>query len=105
VERHLAEKWDRHRSPRLKNYDHDTPDLIASSGQFQLVRQCMIENRVWMSVPQYVGFMTSTSYVSKFIAEEDGDGNYLEQFTNELRNEGGEEFLVNFDITLIIASR
>jgi integrase/trans-aconitate methyltransferase len=74
VERHLAEKWDRHRSPRLKNYDNDTPDLIASSGQFQLVRQRMIENRVWMSVPQYVEFMASTSYLSKFIAEEDGNG-------------------------------
>jgi ubiquinone/menaquinone biosynthesis C-methylase UbiE len=105
VERHLAEKWDRHRSPRLKNYDHDTPDLIASSGRFHRVRQCMIENRVWMSVPQYVGFMASTSYVSKFIAAEDRDGKYLDKFTNELQNEGGEGFPVNFDITLVIASR
>jgi ubiquinone/menaquinone biosynthesis C-methylase UbiE len=105
VERHLAEKWDKHRSSRLKDFDHDTQDLIASSGRFQRVRQRTIENRLSMSVPQYVAFMASTSYVSKFIAEEVGNDSYLEALTNELLGEGGEGLLINFDITLVIASR
>ena len=105
VERHLAEKWDKHRSPRLKNFDHDTPDLIATSRQFEKVRQRTIENRVWMSVPQYVDFMASTSYVSQFITEEVGNCSYLEGFTEELRRAGDEQLLVNFDITMVIASR
>jgi len=105
VERHLAEKWDRHRSPRLKDFDHDTPDLIAASRRFENVRQRKIKNRVRMSVPQYVDFLTSTSYVSKFIAEEAGTDNYLANFTEELRQAGTEELPVNFDITMVIASR
>jgi ubiquinone/menaquinone biosynthesis C-methylase UbiE len=105
VERHLAEKWDKHRSPRLRKFDHDTPDLIAASRRFEKVRQCTIENRVRMSVPQYVDFMASTSYVSKFIMEEVGNDRYLEDFTQELRRAGGEQLLVNFDITMVIASR
>jgi len=105
VERHLAEKWDKHRSPRLKNFDHDTPDLIAASRHFEKVRQRTIENRVRMSVPQYVDFLASTSYVSKFITEEVGNGNYLAYLTEELRRAGGEQLHVNFDITMVIASR
>ena len=105
VERHLAEKWDQHRSPRLKNFDHDTPDLIAASRHFEKVRQRTIENRVRMSVPQYVDFLASTSYVSKFITEEVGNGNYLAYLTEELRRAGGEQLHVNFDITMVIASR
>jgi SAM-dependent methyltransferase len=105
VERHLAEKWDKHRSPRLKNFDHDTPDLIAASRRFEKVRQRTIENRVQMSVPQYVDFMASTSYVNKFIAEASGNDSYLKSFTEELRRAGGEQLLVNFDITMVIASR
>jgi hypothetical protein len=104
VERHLAEKWDKHRSPRLKNFDHDTPDLIAASRRFEKVRQRTIENRVQMSVPQYVDFMASTSYVNKFIAEASGNDSYLKSFTEELRRAGGEQLLVNFDITMVIAS-
>lgn len=104
VEQHLAEKWDKHRSPRLRNFDHDTPDLIAASRQFERVRQRTIENRVRMSVPKYVDFMASTSYVSKFVTEEVGNESYLEDFTEELRRAGGEHLLVNFDITIVIAS-
>jgi SAM-dependent methyltransferase len=105
VERHLAEKWDKHRSLRLKNFDRDTPDLIAASRRFEKVRQRTIKNRVRMSVPQYVEFMASTSYVSKFITEEVGNGSYLEDFTEELRRAGEGQLLVNFDITMVIASR
>lgn len=105
VERHLAERWDRYRSSRLRNFDHDTPDLIVASRRFEKVRQCTIENRIRMPVPQYVDFMASTSYVSKFITEEVGNGRYLESFIEELRREGGEQLLVNFDITMVIASR
>ena len=105
VERHLAEKWEKHRSPRLKNFDHDTPDLIAASRRFEKVRQRTIENRVRMSVPQYVDFMASTSYVSQFIAEEVGNESYLKGFADELRRAGGEQLLVNLDITMVIASR
>ena len=61
VERHLAEHWDQHRSPRLKNFDHDTPDLMAASRRFENVRQRKIKNRVRMSVPQYVDFLAPRS--------------------------------------------
>jgi hypothetical protein len=105
VERHLAEKWDPYRSPRLKKFDQDTPDLIAASRRFEKVRQHTIQNRVPMSVRPYVDFMASTSYVSKFIAEEVGNDRYLEDFAEELRRAGGEQLLVNFDITMVIASR
>lgn len=105
VERHLAEKWDRHRSHRLRNFDHDTLDLIAASRRFDKVRQLTIENRLRMSVPQYVDFMASTSYVSKFITEEVGNDSYLQGFTEELRRAGGEQLLVNFNIMMVIASR
>ena len=105
VKRHLAEKWDNHRSPRLKNFDHDTPDLIAASRRFEKVRQYTIENHVRMSVSQYVDFMASTSYVSKFVTEEVGNDSYLEGFTEELRRAGGEQLVVNFDITMVVASR
>jgi ubiquinone/menaquinone biosynthesis C-methylase UbiE len=104
VERHLAEKWDPYRSPRLKKFDQDTPDLIAASRRFEKVRQHTIQNRVPMSVRPYVDFMASTSYVSKFIAEEVGNDRYLEDFAEELRRAGGEQLLVNFDITMVIAS-
>jgi hypothetical protein len=69
------------------------------------VRQRTIENRVRMSAPQYVDFMASTSYVSKFITEEIGNESYLQSFTEELRRAGGEQVLLNFDITMVIASR
>jgi len=79
--------------------------LLAASRRFEKVRQRTIENRVRMSVPQYVDFMASTSYVSQFIAEEVGNESYLKGFADELRRAGGEQLLVNLDITMVIASR
>ena len=105
VEQHLEMKWDKYRSSRLRGFDRDTPDLIAVSGYFENVRQHTVENRVRMSVMQYVDLMASTSYVSKFISEEDGDGSYLDSFVEELGQAGDDELLVNFDITMVIASR
>ena len=79
--------------------------MIAASRQFKKVRQRLVENRVRMTVPQYVDFMASTSYVSKYITEEAGTDTYLADFTEELCRAGGEQMLVNFDIAMVIASR
>mmetsp|Transcript_24066 Transcript_24066/g.44409 ORF Transcript_24066/g.44409 Transcript_24066/m.44409 type:complete len:251 (+) Transcript_24066:3573-4325(+) len=102
--RHCEQYWDKYRDPRLVSED-DSDKLLAASGVFSDIECFRVEN-IWnLPIERFVGFLRSTSYVSKYL-EEIGDNaeEYLEGLSSELRNANGSDmFDVNFDIHMILA--
>ncbi|GGX60076.1 hypothetical protein GCM10007385_31660 [Tateyamaria omphalii] len=101
---HCEKYWDKYRDPRLVCED-DSDKLLAASGLFSDIERFPVEN-IWnLSVDRFVGFLRSTSYVSKYL-EEIGDGaeNYLHELSVALADANGADMLdVNFDIHMILA--
>lgn len=58
--------WDQHRSEALKGSDNSA-ELIESTAIFEHVARFKHEYRPTISLEQYVGFLSSTSYVSQYL--------------------------------------
>ena len=101
---HCEKYWDKYRDPRLVCED-DSDKLLAASGLFSNVECFSVEN-IWnLSVGCFVGFLRSTSYVSKYLEEigDDAEG-YLHDLSKALSDANGTDMLdVNFDIHMILA--
>jgi SAM-dependent methyltransferase len=97
VEKHLWAHWDAHRSNKLKDADR-TADLMRESGLFASVESPMVPYVLDYTVPQFVDFLASTSYVSAFLRTLDAPDAYLDALTRELRAAVGERCPVSFDI-------
>lgn len=103
VMRHMNENWDYYRDPVLKVSDPShreiqTSNLFVESG-------CeVLENRVLLDVEDYVGFLSSTSYVSKYMETLDAPSSYAARLSQEIADTVGSRVLeANFDITFVWA--
>lgn len=105
VDRHLNERWDTYRSVRLNNYDANSTEIIANSRAFSAAKRSLVKNRLSMAVEQYVDFMASTSYVSKYLGEPHTPPDYLQQFARELEDVSEGKVMANFDIDVITSVR
>lgn len=103
VMRHMNEIWDYYRDPVLKVSDPSLGE-IQSSNLFVKSGSEVLENRVTLDVEEYVGFLSSTSYVSKYLETLGAPSSYTESLTREIANaEGSRVVKANFDITLVWA--
>ena len=101
---HCEKYWDKYWDQRLVcNDDSDT--LLTASGLFSDI-ECLSVKNIWhVTVNDFVRFLRSMSYVSKYL-EEIGDvaGDYLTDFSRALTDANGTNMLaVNLDIHMIIA--
>ena len=105
VLRHMNENWDYYRDPVLKLSDPSHRE-IQSSNLFVESGSEVLENRVTLDVEVYVGFLSSTSYVSKFMETLDAPSSYTDSLTREIADaEGSHVVEANFDITLVWAKK
>ncbi len=103
VMRHMNENWDYYRDPVLKGSDPSLGE-IQSSNLFVESDCEVLENRVALDVEEYVGFLSSTSYVSKYMETLAAPASYTESLTREIADaEGSPVVEANFDITLVWA--
>ena len=103
VLRHLNEYWDYHRDSVLKESD-PSHDAVKSSNLFVESGCEVLENRVPMAVEDYVGFLSSTSYVSKYMETLDAPSSYTDRLIQEIVDmEGTRVIEANFDISLVWA--
>ena len=103
VLRHLNEYWDYHRDSVLKESD-PSHDAVQSSNLFVETGCEVLENRVPMAVEDYVGFLSSTSYVSKYMETLDAPSSYTDRLIKEIVDmEGTRVIEANFDISLVWA--
>ncbi|HEU4727012.1 MAG TPA: class I SAM-dependent methyltransferase [Kofleriaceae bacterium] len=101
VERHLWQRWEAHRSPKLKGIDR-TAELMEQSGYFASVESPTVPYVIDYLVPQFVDFLASTSYVSAYMRTLEKPDEYLALLTRELTAVVGERSPVSFDIYMNI---
>ena len=106
VQKHCMDHWDQYRDERLVRED-DSSILLEDSGFFKEISELKVENIWSLSVEGFVNFMTSTSYVSKYLESLGTESlTYVESLKNEIRQVVGDEELgVNFDIHMILAKK
>jgi SAM-dependent methyltransferase len=104
VERHLWQRWEPHRSPKLKGLDR-TAELMEHSGYFSNIESPTVPYVIDYLVPQFVEFLASTSYVSAYMRTLEAPDDYLALFTRELAAVVGDHSPVSFDIYMNIGVR
>ena len=106
IENHCKLFWDDYREERLTRKD-DSEDLLKESKYFSDVKSIKVDNIWRLSIEDFVGFLSSTSYVSKYL-EKLGDSKelYKNDLINELYARQSDPIIdVNFDIHMILAKR
>lgn len=106
IERHCTDYWDKYREERLVRED-DSDILMRKSGFFSEVKKDKVTNIKKMSPDDFVSFLTSTSYVSKYL-EETGDqaDNYVKGLISELEEYTvGGTLDINFDIYMFLGKK
>lgn len=104
---HCEKYWEQFRDKRLTRND-DLDILIAESGYFLKVERNIVPNTWVLSVPNFVAFLSSTSYVSKYLETLTValKKHYLESLTNEFMVYSQERMMeVNFDIHMILTKK
>jgi hypothetical protein len=105
VQSHLHRFWDQHRDERLTR-DDDSDQLLHASGCFRDIELLKVRNVLELTVDEFVGFLESTSYVSRYIETLGGleQERYCADFRDELHAaHGSDRINVNFDIHMIMA--
>ena len=103
VMRHLNKNWDCHRDPVLKLSDPSYA-VVQSSDHFIESGCEVLQNRVAMDVEDYVGFLSSTSYVSKYMETLEVTSSYTGRLTREILDINRSRVVeANFDISLVWA--
>lgn len=106
INRHLTEHWDQYREDRLVRQD-DSAQLIKNSGYFSLIEASKIDQIIPLTPAEYVGFLSSTSYVSRHLESLGAEAEtYLATLEESLQPyvDAG-KLPINFDIHLICAKR
>ena len=105
VMRHMNENWDFYRDPVLRVSDPSYA-VVQSSNLFVGSGCEVLENRIAMDVEDYVGFLSSTSYVSKYMETLDAPSSYTDRLTQEIVELDGSRVVeANFDISLVWAKK
>ncbi len=103
VMRHMNENWDFYRDPVLKLSDPSYA-IVQSSDHFIDSGFEVFENRIAMDVEDYVGFLSSTSYVSKYLETIEAPSSYTDRLTREILDMNRSRVVeANFDITFVWA--
>ena len=105
VMRHMKENWDFYRDPVLRVSDPSHGEIQASN--LFVESGCeVLENRIAMDVEDYVGFLSSTSYVSKYMETLEATSSYTDRLTREIVDMNGPRVVeANFDISLVWAKK
>jgi SAM-dependent methyltransferase len=101
VEQHLLRHWDAHRSKKLTDKDR-TAELMEQSAYFAEIESPVVPYVIDYTVPQFVQFLASTSYVSAYLRDLDAPDAYLAGLTRELSDASGDRLPVSFDIFMNI---
>lgn len=105
VMRHMNENWDFYRDPVLRVSDPSYA-VVQSSNLFVGSGCEVLENRIAMDVEDYVGFLSSTSYVSKYMETLEATSSYTDRLTREIVDMNGSRVVeANFDISLVWAKK
>lgn len=97
--------WERFRHERLREKDYARRAVAAAAG---LGDACVvaIPHVVELSVPQLVGFFSSTSYGSAYMRTLEDPGAYLSGLENAFREASGEAMIpADFKLELILARK
>jgi ubiquinone/menaquinone biosynthesis C-methylase UbiE len=106
VQTHLSSYWDQYREDRLVRVD-DSDQLMKESGYFSVIKTLKVNNVIPMSVGDFVGFLGSTSYVSRYLETLEPDAQvYLDALEEEFQPHATLGRLnVNFDIHMVCAKK
>lgn len=106
INEHLAKYWNQYREDRLVRQD-DSAQLIENSGYFSVVEVSKIDQIIPLAPAEYVGFLSSTSYVSRHLETLGTEAeNYLAALEESLQSHTDAGKLpINFDIHLVCAKR
>ena len=102
LRRHLPERWDEHRSPRLRSPEN-VASLLDAHRALRDARTLRVENVIPMPLDAFVGFVRSTSFGSAYLRTLEEPEAYLATFRDELAAEAGERLAVDFEITAHVA--
>ena len=104
IESHCVRFWDRYRETRLTQ-DDDSEGLLKASGLFKRIDARKVPNIWTLSIDNFLGFLASTSYVSRYMETlQDNGRQYMADLARELRDNHPRDTLdVNFDIHMILA--
>ncbi|SPW25566.1 class I SAM-dependent methyltransferase [Edwardsiella tarda] len=100
VEYELATRWAPFRDRRLVDYD-DTLELMQIQPNLQHSQRQLFPNILTLSVAQLATFFLSTSYVTRYMAEQGGP-EYAKRLLALLSASGERDVRVNFDVTAFI---
>ena len=105
LKKHLDDHWDKFRHDRLRNHSY-TIDCFKESGLFREVRVHKIEYIKNLSILEFVGFISSTSYASSYIRllnDEKAQKVYKENLIEEIENMSDSDIIrVDFSLELVI---
>ena len=104
--RHCKLYWNQFRDERLIRED-DSDIIMKNSQYFSSIKTLMVPNIWKLTIDEFVQFLCSTSYVSKYLESiEELRHDYIHDFTQEILNLNNDNNLeVNFDIHMFIAKK
>jgi ubiquinone/menaquinone biosynthesis C-methylase UbiE len=101
IERELVTRWDKHRDQRLTSYD-DSLERIQRAGYFTRVERQLIPNTIELTPRQVALFFLSTSYVTRYMDQEGGEGYVQTLLDAAERADSSAVVKMNFDIQSFI---
>lgn len=102
LQQELADHWDEHRHPRLRDEDY-TRRVLENSGMFSQLEVRRVENVSTLTPEQLAGFFASTSYGSAYMRGLENPDEYLADLTARLAADAAEGIPVDFGLELILA--
>ncbi len=97
----LQMNWNQFRHPRLLDEDY-SKKMAESSGPFRMVIKKEISNIIPLDAKRIVGFLRSTSYVSKYLDSRENHEDYLDALEKKISNKISGLTEVDFSVELIV---
>ncbi len=105
VQREMAERWDAHRHPRLREEKYSERTIRACPALAVLSVERVL-NDVNLTAEAYAGFWSSTSYCSAYMRMLPDGAAYVQKLATEFSEAaGGKAFTVDFGVELILARK